>query len=176
MTRTLYLVSCAAPPTRTVETGIEKAQHAGWDVCLILTPSAYCWRADDVSGLADLTGHPVRHEYKLPHEPDVLPSPDAILVAPATFNTLNKWAGGISDTLAVGLITEAIGLGIPLVALPYFNDAQAKHPVLVQSVARLREWGVTILLGEGGFTPHPPKQGKLDQWPWDAAFDALPVA
>jgi hypothetical protein len=35
-----------------------------------------------------MTGHPVRTSYKLPDEPDVLPPPDAILVAPATFNTV----------------------------------------------------------------------------------------
>jgi Flavoprotein len=39
----------------------------------------------------------------------VVVSPDAIIVAPATFNTINKWAVGISDTLALGLLTEAIG-------------------------------------------------------------------
>ena len=49
----------------------------------------------DVPGLAVRTGDPVRHDYKLPGEPDVLPEPDAIVVAPATFNTIDKWAAGI---------------------------------------------------------------------------------
>jgi flavoprotein len=35
------------------------------------------------------------------------------VVAPATFNTINKWAQGISDTLALGLLNEATGLGLP---------------------------------------------------------------
>ncbi|MFE0374762.1 flavoprotein [Streptomyces inhibens] len=171
--RVLYLIACAAPPTRRIRTGIEMAQKAGWDVCLVLTPSAARWVEQDMPLLQEMTGHPVRTAYKLPDEPDVLPSPDAILVAPATFNTLNKWAQGISDTLALGLVTEAIGLQLPLVALPYLNQAQAAHPALGQTVDFLRANGVTVLLGDGGFVPHVPKHGDLDGYPWDAAFAAL---
>ncbi|MGW0648370.1 flavoprotein [Streptomyces umbrinus] len=98
-----------------------------------------------------------------------------MLVAPATFNTLNKWAAGISDTLALGLVTEAFGLELPLVDLPYLNRAQAAHPALGRSVAFLRECGVNVLLGEGGFVPHIPKQGDVGAYPWDAALAALPA-
>jgi hypothetical protein len=66
---------------------------------------------------------PIRSEYKQPDAADVLPPPDAIVVAPATFNTINKWAAGISDTLALGLLTEAIGKRLPVVALPFINAA-----------------------------------------------------
>lgn len=179
MTRTLYLISCAAPPSRNVAAGVRAAQSAGWDVCLTLTPAAYRWALEDgereIDALQALTGHPVRHQYKLPSESDVFPPPDAILVAPATFNTLNKWAAGIADTLALGLVTEAIGLGLPVVALPYLNRAQAAHPVLGRSVAFLRDCGVTVLLGEGGFVPHEPKRGNVDAYPWRLALGALPA-
>jgi Flavoprotein len=90
-------------------------------VCLIATPRAFQWL--DVPGLSGRTGHPVRHNYKLPGEPDVLPEPDAIIVAPATFNTLNKWAAGIADTLALGLLCEATRRDLPVVVLPYLNAA-----------------------------------------------------
>ena len=30
--------------------------------------------------------------------------PDAVFVAPATYNTINKWAQGISDTYALGVL------------------------------------------------------------------------
>lgn len=36
-----------------------------------------------------------------------VPPPDAFVVAPCTFNTLNKWAAGVSDTLVLGLLNEA---------------------------------------------------------------------
>jgi len=55
----------------------------------------------DLALLEQLTGYAVRSDYKRPEEPDVLPRTDAIVVFPATFNTLNKWALGISDTLAL---------------------------------------------------------------------------
>jgi phosphopantothenoylcysteine decarboxylase len=57
--------------------------------------------------LERLTGHPIRSEYKEPGTPNVLPPPDAIVVAPATVNTINKWAAGICDTLALGLLVDA---------------------------------------------------------------------
>ncbi|MEU0821817.1 hypothetical protein [Streptomyces mirabilis] len=31
----------------------------------------------------------------------------------------------VSDTLALGLINEGIGMGLPIVVLPHFNDARA---------------------------------------------------
>ncbi|CAL9677797.1 Coenzyme A biosynthesis bifunctional protein CoaBC (plasmid) [Streptomyces sp. enrichment culture] len=176
--RTLYLIACAAPPARRLPIPIRAAQQAGWDVCVILTPSAHRWLTEDTEGqieaLEQLTGHPVRHQYKLPSQPDVLPPPDAMLVAPLTNNTLAKWASAISDTLALGLVTEGIGLRLPIVALPHFNDAQAAHPAVSRHVDFLRQAGVTVLLGEGGFTPHKPKRGDLDAYPWQAALDALP--
>jgi hypothetical protein len=172
--RVLYLIACAAPPTQRIRTGVEKAQAAGWDVCLVLTPSAARWVGTELDELAHLTGRPVRTDYKLPGQPDVLPPPDAMLVAPATFNTINKWAQGISDTLALGLVTEAVWMRLPLVALPYLNQAQAGHPVFGRSVEFLRAAGVTVLLGDGGFLPHAPKHGDVDAYPWDAAFAALP--
>lgn len=171
--RVLYLIACAAPPAQRIRTGIEKAQAAGWDVCLVLTPSAARWLDEELPELAELTGHPVRKAYKLPQQADVFPPPDAFLVAPATFNTINKWAQGIADTLALGLVTEAIGLQLPVVALPYLNQAQAGHPALGRSVDFLRANGVTVLLGGDGFTPHIPKQGNVDAYPWDVALAAL---
>jgi hypothetical protein len=46
----------------------------------------------DVQFIAQLTGHPVRSEYKDSGAPDVLPPSDAMVVVPATFNTINKCA------------------------------------------------------------------------------------
>jgi phosphopantothenoylcysteine synthetase/decarboxylase len=40
----------------------------------------------------------------LPGEGRKLPPADAIIVAPATYNTMNKRAAGISDTFELGLL------------------------------------------------------------------------
>ena len=161
----LYAVACAAPPVLHLRALIAKAQDSGLDVCLICTPTAARWLANDIEELAGTTGHPVRSSYKLPAEPDVLPPADAVLVAPLTFNTLNKWAAGISDTLALGLINEAIGQRIPVVTLPYINDALAAHPATAASVQTLRSAGVTVLDGGERYTP--------DTYPWELILGAL---
>jgi phosphopantothenoylcysteine synthetase/decarboxylase len=143
----LYLIACGGYPSRRLPTFVTFAQAQGWDVCVIGTPDGMKFL--DAAGLADLTGHPVRNQYKNPDEPDVLPPADAFVVAPATFNTINKWAQGISDTLALGLLNEGIGLGRPMVAVPWPNVALFRHPVFQRSVATLREWGVRIVLDPG---------------------------
>lgn len=169
----LYLIGCAAPPVQFIAGAITAAQHAGWDVCLVLTPTAARWLERDLQSLADLTGHPVRSSYKKPTDPDVLPPADAMLVAPATLNSLSKWALGIADTLALGLLTEGIGLGLPIVALPYLNAAQYRHPALAAHVRALEAVGVTVLLGDDGHQPHPPRSGAAEQFPWSAGLACL---
>ncbi|ADP84919.1 flavoprotein [Pseudofrankia inefficax] len=171
----LYAVVCAAPPALHIRTLISQAQERGWDTCLILTPTAARWLDDDLPALEKITGHPTRSTYKLPGEPDVLPPPDAILVAPATNNTINKWALGISDTLALGLITEAIGKRLPIAALPFLNKAQAAHPAFPRSVDVLNEAGVRVLLGASGYAPHGPGESRPDQFPWHHGLDALVI-
>lgn len=171
--RVLYIVTCATPAARDIGKLVSLAQGEGWTVCVVATPLAL--RFVDQAALAEQTGYPVRSDYKQPGTPDVLPAATAIIVGGASFNTINKWAGGISDTLALGLITEAIGLGIPLVALPFLNAAQAAHPAFGRSVRELREAGVQVLLGDAGYEPHTPHQGSknLPGYPWEKALRAV---
>ncbi|MFL6113317.1 MAG: flavoprotein [Catenulispora sp.] len=168
----LYLVGCAAPPVLEVVDLIKQAQGRGWDTCLILTPTAALWLEGATGELAALTGHPVRHRYKLPGQPDVLPPPAAVLVAPASFNTINKWAAGMADTLALGLITEGIGKGLPLVALPHLNSAQAAHSAFSRSVDRLRSDGVRVLLDESDHVPRGIGDNQAP-FPWSLGLDAF---
>jgi phosphopantothenoylcysteine synthetase/decarboxylase len=166
----LYIIICATPAAREVGKLVALAQNEDWVVCVIATPLAL--RFVDQPDLEQQTGYPVRSDYKRPGTPDVLPPPTAIIVGGASFNTINKWAAGISDTLALGLLTEGIGLGLPLVALPFLNAAQAKHPAFQRSVKELREAGVRVLLGGEGYTPHVPHQGSknLSSYPWEKAL------
>jgi phosphopantothenoylcysteine synthetase/decarboxylase len=132
----------------------------------------------DVGALTELTGHPVRFEYKQPDEPDVLPPPEAMVVAPATFNTTCKCSYGSSDTLALGLLNEAIGLRLPVIAAPSPGTALAKHPAFVESVARLRSWGVTVLFDPETYPLATPDLGPSapELFPWAALLaevDAL---
>jgi phosphopantothenoylcysteine synthetase/decarboxylase len=158
----LYVISGGGPPANRLAGFVRFAQGQGWDVCVIATPDGAKFL--DASDLAALTGHPVRVHFKDPDEPDVLPPPDAMVLAPATFNTINKLAHGISDTLALGLVNEAIGLGLPIVAVPWPNAALARHPVFQRSVAVLREWGVTVILDPARL---PRASERPAVFPWE---------
>lgn len=167
----LYHILCAAEPVVEATSFVRQARGHGWDVCAVATPSAAGWL--DVDALAELTGHPVRTAHKLPEEPDVLPPPDAIIVVPATFNTINKWAAGIADTLVLGLLTEALGLDLPIVAVPWANDAQARHPAFDRSVDLLRGAGVTIVDRRAGRPQVSDDNPAEPASPWPLALAAL---
>ena len=172
----LYVIVCAAPPAQEVAELVRLAQQQGWEVCVLATPSATRFlRSHEIE---QLTRHPVRSEYKEPGTPDVLPPPNAIIVAPATVNTINKWAAGICDTLALGILVEAIGKSVPTVALPFTNRAHAAHPAFIENVARLRSWGVTVLFGPDVYPLHEPGTGSkhLHIFPWAATLAALKPA
>jgi phosphopantothenoylcysteine synthetase/decarboxylase len=173
MSRVLYVIACAAPPAREITQLIRPAQDDGWDVCLLATPSAT--RFIDSAALEELTGHPVRSEYKDPGTVDVLPSPDAIIVVPATVNTINKWRYGICDTLALGILVEAIGKKLPIVALPFTNYAHAAHPAFEESIGKLRSWGVRVLYGDDVYPLHAPGTGSqhLASFPLKLPLEAL---
>jgi hypothetical protein len=73
---------------------------------VIATPSALKFM--DLDKAAEAAGRKVRYDYKQPDEPDAFPPPDAIVVAPATFNTVNKWSiGGSSDLSMVRAVPVA---------------------------------------------------------------------
>src|ERR1051326_803980 len=95
LNRVLYIIACGASSATLVPNLVRQAQAIGWTVCVITTPQGT--KFIDGPLLEELTGYPVRSEYKRPEEPDVLPRADAMIVFPATFNTINKWALGISD-------------------------------------------------------------------------------
>jgi phosphopantothenoylcysteine synthetase/decarboxylase len=167
----LYVIACGGRPAADLPALIKQLQADGWTVCVISTPSATKFL--DTQTLADLTGYPVRSDYKRPEDPDVLPPADAFAVAPATFNTINKWAHGTSDTLALGLLNEAVGLALPIVAVPWPNVALARHPVFARSIANLREWGITIILDHGRLpNPNSGEAGK-GAFPWTGLHQEL---
>jgi phosphopantothenoylcysteine synthetase/decarboxylase len=143
------------------------------DVCVLTTPSGR--KFADVRTLEEVSGHQVCSDYKNPGEPHVLPSSDAIVVAPAAVNRINKWAAGICDTLALGLLVEAIGKRLPIVAVAFTNEAHAAHPAFGENITKLRSWGVTVLYGPDVYTLHEPGTVSryLDLFPWVQAVEAI---
>ena len=166
----LSVVVCGAGPATAIGTLIAVAQERGWTVQVIATPAALGFF--DQAAVEEQTGSPVKSQYSKPGAPRSQ-IPDVIVVAPATYNTINKWAQGISDTYALGVLAEITGLDIPIVVLPFVNSALASRAPFRRSVESLRGEGVRILLGSGAFEPHPPRTGgdRIDSYPWHLALD-----
>ncbi|GAA4576414.1 flavoprotein [Planotetraspora kaengkrachanensis] len=170
--KVLYVIVCAAGPAGDVGRLVTMAQDEGWTVQIVATPPALDFI--DVAALEQQTGRPVRSRYRKPGDPKP-PRADAFIVAPATFNTINKVALGITDTYALGLLAEAPGLGIPVVVLPFVNSALAGREPFHRSVETLRAEGVRVLLGPGEFEPHALDSGAdaFQSYPWHLAVSEL---
>lgn len=169
----LYAIVTGSPAARDVGKLVDLAQADGWEVCVIASPNGR--QFIDGDALAAKTGHQVRSSYKEPDAPDVLPAADAMIVAPITCNSLAKWAAGISDTLPLGLLVEAVGKGQPVVAMPFSNWAQIRFPAVQEAMAKLSGWGVTVLVGDEVYKQHDPGTGEryIHLFPWQRAWDAL---
>ncbi|WP_034087803.1 flavoprotein [Streptacidiphilus albus] len=166
--RVLYIITCAAGPAPGVGTLIDLARAEGWRVHLIATPSAVAFL--DLDAIEARLGGPVFSEYRRPDEVKRQPPADAAVVAPGTYNTINKWAAGIADNYALGTLAELTGQGVPIALLPCVNDNLAANRVYARSLDELREAGVRVLrsprqAGEGG--------PLLDGFPWQSALDAV---
>ena len=162
--KVLYAIVCAAPPAAHIQDFIRLAQERNWSTYVIATP--YATRFIDIPLLTTLTGHPIKSDYRPPEEQDSLPKADAIVVVPATFNTINKWAAGITDTFATGILCEAIGYGVPIVAVPYLKQQLAQHPVFLKNLALLRECGIHI-------SYEPEQYPSPRAIPWSLILDTL---
>ncbi len=78
-----------------------------------------------------------------------------------TFNSANKFALGIADTYASGVLCDALGAGTPIIAVPMVNDRLWGHPRWRRTLEVLVEAGVVLLdpsTGRSG-TPHPVASG-----------------
>lgn len=169
----LYLIACAAGPAPEAGRLIAAAREQGWDVYLVPTPAALDFL--DVPAMEALTGHPVRSRYRRPGEGGSLPRADAIIVAPATYNTINKLAAGIADNYPLGLLAELVPLGVPTVVVPFVSTALAGNDAFHRSLTLLRKAGIRVLFGPGEFEPHPPRTGgsRLADYPWQLALDSV---
>jgi phosphopantothenoylcysteine synthetase/decarboxylase len=151
------IVVCAAPPAARVEELVALGHRRGWELAVVASRDALPFM--DVEGLERATGHPVRSRWRLPDEPSSVPDADAVVVAPATFNTLNKWVAGIADTVASATVSEYLGRSVPMVVAPCVNPDLSRHPTFRRNLQVLAEWGVTVLFDEDA-----PRTGRMASW------------
>jgi phosphopantothenoylcysteine synthetase/decarboxylase len=90
------------------------------------------------------------------------PPRGVVLFAPCSFNSLNKLAQGIADTLALSVAAEAIGRRTPVIVAPSLNQPLLDHPVAQASLRTLPAWGVTIVPPvDDGESPRLAPTGRL---------------
>ena len=85
------------------------------------------------------------------HDPlnhlELVRNADALLIAPASANTIAKLAAGLADNL---LTTTALAATCPVLVAPAMNDAMYEHPATRANLEVLRSRGVTVLEPEVG--------------------------
>jgi phosphopantothenoylcysteine synthetase/decarboxylase len=130
-------------------------------VIAIPTPNAA--RVISPRELADVPGAQVVESY---FDLAIRPRPPrgVVLFAPCGFNSLNKLAHGIADTLPLSVAAEAIGRGTPVIVAPSLNQPLLDHPMARASLRTLPTWGVTIVPPEddGGGPRLAPTVQVLD--------------
>ncbi len=92
------------------------------------------------------------------------PPRGVVLFAPCSFNSLNKLAHGIADSLALSVVAEAIGRGTPVIVGPSLNAPLLNHPQAQASLKTLPSWGVIIVppVDEGEGPRLAPSLALLD--------------
>jgi phosphopantothenoylcysteine synthetase/decarboxylase len=121
---------------------ISALQPIATDVITLMTPGAS--RVISPRMLVLEPGHQHIESY---FDSLILPRPSdgPALIAPCSFNSLNKIAQGIADSLALSIVADLIGRGQPVVLALSLNSPLYVHPRTRQSIATLREWGVSVI-------------------------------
>ena len=94
---------------------------------------------------------------------------DALLIAPATAQTIARLAAGMADNLLSAVVLAA---RIPVLICPAMNSAMFNHPATQDNIRRLRQFGYRVLQpGCGGLACGEVGDGRLPDW--DEAREAL---
>jgi phosphopantothenoylcysteine synthetase/decarboxylase len=170
----LLAVPCGAGPAADIGTLISIAQRVGWSASVTATPSAVPFL--DVGGIETMTGAVPRTGFEPPADRGqtrTVRKADAIIIAPATYNSINKLAAGIADNYALTVVAELVGVGLPTVVVPFVNAALARRAPYRNAIRALEGEGVYILGAGDQWEPHEPGTGskRQQQFPWQQAFD-----
>lgn len=132
---------------------VSRLVQRGHRVRCVATPSALKFIGP--ATLEGLTGAPVLSDAFAPgaalEHINLTRWADAVLVCPATANTLNRLAAGLADDLP-GALFLAHDRAKPWLVAPAMNPAMWSHPATVAAVEKLRGWGVRFIAPASGRT------------------------
>jgi hypothetical protein len=146
-----FLVVCAGGPMIRLLRRLRIELDTGRRVSVVATPRAAAWIDHYGIGpvIEGMTGWPVRSELPMPTTPTFDPPGSALLVSPCTLNTLTKWSDAHSDNLAISLLCEAVGRGVPTRAEVSLSAAYAALPAVDAALERLSRLGVELFRAVG---------------------------
>ncbi len=150
-----FLIVCAGGPATTVLRRLQVELDTGRRVSVIATPQAAAWFDHYRIGpvIEAMTGWPARSELPFPTEATFEPPGSSVLVSPCTLNTLTKWAAAHSDNLALSLLCEAVGRGVPTRAEVSLSGPYAALPAAGEALDRLASLGVALCRAHGATEP-----------------------
>ncbi len=70
---------------------------------------------------------------------------DIVLVAPATLNTINKFAYGIADNVVTTLLASALGGEKDIYLVPTMHESLYCNPILKENLEKLQKYNVKII-------------------------------
>jgi phosphopantothenoylcysteine decarboxylase/phosphopantothenate--cysteine ligase len=120
---------------------------------------------------AALSGNPAHSElFAAGMEHIALPAAaDAVLIAPATAQTIARLAHGLADDL---LAASVLACAAPVLICPAMNSRMLAHPATQRNLAALREYGCRIVEPDSGrLACGEEGAGRLAEW--DTVREAL---
>ncbi len=92
------------------------------------------------------TGNPVYVELSgYAEHVNICTTANAVVIAPATANTISKIANGIGDTSVTLCAMTALGSGVPLLLVPAMNESMWRNPIIRSNIEKLRNLGVHLV-------------------------------
>jgi phosphopantothenoylcysteine synthetase/decarboxylase len=157
----ITVMVCGAPLTARAPEVLSHLLAEGWRPTVVGTPAALQWL--DIPAVERLTGDSPRTTFRSPSQSKA-DTPAAMLVCPATFNTLNKAASGAADTYALAQLCEALGSGLPTIIVPMVNDKLWGHPAWAASLSVLQATGAVLMdIQSGQVGARPVTSGTGDR-------------
>lgn len=111
------------------------------------------------------TGNPVYVELSgYAEHVNICTTANAVVVIPATANTISKVANGIGDTSVTLCAMTTLGAGVPLLFVPAMNESMWRNPIIKSNIDKLRGLGVRFVepVIEEGKAKLAPNQEVVD--------------
>jgi hypothetical protein len=181
----LYIVACDVGNPAEIEAGLARLASTAndWDVRVFLTPAAESSLRRSGGGHLNRVIPTWIHNLGLESQisqstststPSPFPPPNAILVAPASFNIINKLAHGISDGFILDHLHPYIHR-VPTVIIPVVDRGSRSRKVYRQSVKLLEKEGAAFIIPDYQDERRisEAKVAILDQNVWHRAVETL---